>query len=493
MQFSGLDLVIVLIYLLFILLIGIFSKSREKSVDSYFLGNKSIPWFYIMLSIVATETSSLTFLGVPGISYKSNFNFLQIALGFIIGRIFVSYYILPLYIKGNYTSVYNWVGDMFGKNTQKSMSSVFLITRILSDGVRLYAVSIPIALIFHSYFSGFLNDTETGIIAIALISITTIIYSSFGGFKSVVTTDALQFLIYIVGGFFALYFIFSSLGFERIFSFPHLIPKTEFFNFNTENAILGSPYFFVNSLLGGIFISIGSHGVDQLIAQRTLACKTPSEARKALIFSGIVVFIQFTLFLLIGLLLAIHYDGQTIPSDAVFAKFILEEIPSPFSGIIIAAILASAMSTFSSSINALSLSVIVDWSKKIIANDSGTSEQDFNRSRLVSIVWGVILMFSSFIPFFLSENVRGGVVVLGLKISSLTFGPMIGIFILARLEKNKPSGKTKPLNLIYSLVISIILTSILAFKIEPAFTLLIPMGITIFLLLFFLLSSLSAK
>ncbi len=472
MNFGHLDILVIFVYLFLVTVIGIYF-SKTKSTKDFFLANNNLPWVFIMFSIIATETSSLTFLNVPGISFKSDFSFLQVALGFIIGRIIVSYYILPFYYNNSYISVYQWIGDKLGRDTQKYTSSVFLITRVLADGVRLYATSIPITFILKGYLGENYTDHEISVITLFIITFTTIIYTVYGGFKSVVITDTIQFLVYIGGGIFALIFLLLNIS---NLNFPELINKglenKKFIIYHGfEGDFFTSPYFLINGILGGILISIGSHGVDQMFAQRLLACGSLKESRKALIGSGILVFFQFLLFLSIGFLLFIFYNGENIPQDKVFSKFIIENIPSPITGLLIAAVLASAMSTLSSSINSMSLSFLVDFLK------SNTEEASLKDSRIASISWGIILFFSSLLPYFLSESITGGLVDLGLKITSFTFGPLIGLFILA---KTKTHIEFTSNQLVYTLFITIITTITTTYLSKPALGLIVPMGLLIF-------------
>jgi Na+/proline symporter len=219
-------------------------------------------------------------------------------------------------------------------------------------------------------------------------------------------------------------------------------------------------------------ISIGSHGVDQMFAQRLLACGNLQDSRKALIGSGIFVFIQFTLFLSIGFLLFIFFKGVDIPQDKVFSKYIIENIPSPVIGLLIAAILASAMSTLSSSINSMSLSFIIDFMKK-----SSSEEPSLFLSRIISIGWGFVLFLSSMMPYFMSESITSGLVDLGLKITSFTFGPLIGLFLLARMQKKISFAS---FDLVFSLFATIISTILLTYMLAPALGLIIPTGFILF-------------
>jgi Na+/proline symporter len=472
MNFGQTDILVIFIYLFFVTIIGVYF-SKTKNTKDFFLASNKLPWVFIMFSIIATETSSLTFLNVPGISFKTDFSFLQIALGFIIGRIIVSYFILPFYYQNSYVSVYQWIGDKLGKDTQKYTSSVFLITRVLADGVRLYATSIPITFILKGYLGENLTDHQISIITLFIITFTTIIYTVYGGFKSVVITDTIQFVVYIGGGVFALSFLLMNID---TLSLTEIIAKgfdsKKFIIYHGfEGDFFTSPYFFVNGIFGGVLISIGSHGVDQMFAQRLLACGSLTDSRKALIGSGILVFFQFLLFLSIGFLLFVFYNGENIPQDKVFSKYIIENIPSPITGLLIAAVLASAMSTLSSSINSMSLSFLIDFLK------GSTENSSLRDSRIASISWGIVLFFSSLLPYFLSESITGGLVDLGLKITSFTFGPLIGLFILA---KSKTKIQFSAIHLVSTLFITILSTITITYTTKPALGLIIPMGLLIF-------------
>ncbi|MEM7181711.1 MAG: sodium:solute symporter [Spirochaetota bacterium] len=481
MHFSALDLLGVFFYLSIVLGCGLYAKGKQNSVRDFYLASRSLPWYFILFSIVATETSSLTFLSVPGISFSTHIAFLQMAFGFILGRFFVAYFILPLYANGSYASIYQWVGEHFGEPTQKSVSAVFLITRILADGIRLFVTSIPIALILGQVFTDSLSQSEVGILTLLAIAIFTIIYTVIGGFRSVVITDSIQFWIYLLGGIFAFSFLLYQLtqnqSISQLLEKAHSAGKFSFYQ-GFQGNFWQTPYYFINAVWGGAFITIGSHGIDQLIAQRALACRTLAESRKAIIASGFLVFVQFTLFLAIGILLYLHYPDSKIAKDQVFSRYILENIPAPFAGFLVAAILASAMSTLSSSINSLSLSTQVDLKLS-------SKQNQIKSSKLWSCFWGMVLFLSSLIPYFLSSNSKDSLVELGLKISSFTFGPMLALFCLLVLYKKYNfyvPAKVLPLSLLTTLVSCITST----YYLQPAFTFVIPLGFCLFFLIFFL-------
>lgn len=480
MQFSNLDFFVLVSYLFLVLAAGLHASKNDTS-KSFFLADKELPWYFIMLSIVATETSSLTFLNIPGLSFKGDFSFLQVAFGYIIGRTIVANFILPLYYKSGYSSVYEWVGEKFGSSTQKSVSSVFLITRVLGDGIRLYATSIPIAIIFQAYFHDSLTEDTIGVLTLFTITMITTLYTVFGGFKSVVITDSLQFFVYIGGGVFSFFYLLgdlnSNLSFSQILTSSLETGKLNIyqgFEGVTTSNFYQKPYFLINGLLGGILLSIGTHGVDQMFAQRLIACKTERESKLALIGSGFLVFFQFVLFLGIGLLLFYKYANIEIHPDKIFSKYIIENIPTPILGLIVAAILASAMSTLSSSINSMSLSIIFDWMKK-----KDNEHTLVVKSKWISIIWGFVLFASSLLPYYFSGKISDGLVEIGLKIASFTFGPLIALFLLVRI-KDKFSIKSSPSLLISALIISLIVTISVSIFLKPAMAYLIPTGIIVF-------------
>lgn len=460
-----LDLSALIGYFIIIFATGLyFGKKGGK--DDYYLGGKNLHWNFLMLSIIATETSSLTFLGVPGMSYKGGIQFLQTALGFLFGRIIVAYVFLPLYLKSDISSVYEWIGVMFGKHVQRFSSTLFLFTRLLGDGIRLYATSIPCALLLGNWVQGY-SETEVFTMSLAAITAGTMIYTVYGGFKSVVATDSIQFLVYIAGGLFAAGFLLHSLNmpFNDILSKAYSLGKLKLYN-GFEGSFLTSPYFFLNGFAGGLILTICSHGIDQMFAQRLLACGSLREAKLALIGSGIFVFFQFMLFLFIGILLFLYYGETGIAQDKIFSKFILEQIPSPVKGLILAGILASAMSTLSSSINSMSLSIQVDLFK------TSHSSLRFN------MLSGLALFFSSLLPLFLHKSFSEGLVDAGLKAASFTYGPLLGLFLLARISKSHISYSQKNLNIALLLSLFSCIGFFLLFR--PALGHLIPFSASVF-------------
>ncbi len=431
MNFSYLDIAIVIIYLAGVTAYGIIKGGRQSSARDYFISDKAIPWWAVCFAIVATETSALTFISVPGVAYAGNLNFLQIAIGYILGRIAVSYLLLPKYHEGELLTAYAYLGKRFGATTKNFASAVFMITRVFADGVRLYATAIPLALLLKGW-DLFPNAADWKIYSysIIIIAVITLAYTYLGGVRAVIWTDVIQMFIYIGGGILAVYILSSNLTVPLSETISQLSAKGKlnFFDFSIDFA---KPYTLLASVIGGGFLSMASHGTDQLIVQRLLTTGSLKSSKKALITSGVIVFFQFALFLFIGSLLYVFFNAQTMKADEVFPTFIIKYMPTGVSGFIIAGLLAAAMSTLSGSISALSSTLVEDIYKPYFGKEK-TPQQLLKVSKLIALIWCGILILSAF----LFMNSSQSVVVLGLSIASFTYGGLLGTFLLGILFRN---------------------------------------------------------
>lgn len=453
MGFTLIDALVVILYLVVVAVFGIWSAGTQKTTTDYFLGGRSMPWWAILFSVVATETSTLTFISIPAVAYGGNLTFLQLTFGYIIGRVIVAVWFLPGYVHGELTTAYQYLEKRFGSGMRKAASSTFIVTRLLADGVRLFATAIPLALIFR--FAGVFNnwgDMGIYLLAISVIAVITLIYTFLGGIKAVIWMDVVQMVIYIGGALFALFLLFGELSMPvfEAFSLLSEAGKFQIFNFGSGlswSEFIADPYVFWVAIIGGAIFSVASHGTDQLIVQRLLATGSLKSSQKALIWSGIVACLQFGLFLFIGLILFVFYSGQTAAeiglstTDEVFARFIVDHMPVGIAGLIVAALFAAAMSSLSSSLNALASSTTYDILKPL----SGTDWDDAKElwiSKMVTIGWGVVLTGSAFLFTWLqlSGDDRPAIVELGLGIASYTYGGLLGIFVLGRVFP-KPGKK----------------------------------------------------
>lgn len=433
MNFTYLDAIIVVAYLAGITWFGIRLAGKQTTTQDYFLGGRKIPWWVVCFSIVATETSTLTFISIPGLAYLTNLNFLQITFGYFLGRVVVAYVILPSYFKGELGTAYSFLTKRFGTPMKNMASGVFMMTRLAADGVRLFATAIPLALILKGTFIG-QNFSNQWIYVVSIITIALITYSYtfLGGLKSVVWMEMVQLLIYITGAVAAIIIVSGELsgGLSGGIASASEAGKYEVFNISFEGGLKGffsRPYTLIASVLGGAFLSMASHGIDQLIVQRLLATGSRKASQKALITTGGIIIFQFALFLFLGSLLFVFYGGADIKSDEVFPKFIIEEMPTGLSGFIIAALFAAAMSTLSSSITALGSTTMYDFIIPYYRKLNLSNEVMI--SRIITGVWCILLVGSA-ITFMRSPQ---AVVELALSIASFTYGGLLGTFLLGVL------------------------------------------------------------
>jgi Na+/proline symporter len=440
MSFSVLDGIIVLLYLTGIALFGVLMGGKQRSARDYFISDRAIPWWAVCATIVATETSALTFLSLPGLAYGGSLLFLQLAFGYILGRIAVAVFLIPRYFEGEIDTAYAIIERRFSPSLRRSASAVFMGTRLFADGVRLYTTAIPLALLMEGFhlFPG-TDSFGVYVIAMAVLTVLTLLYVYFGGIRAVIWTDVAQWFIYVFGAAVSLYVllrllpfslseIITTLGASGKLQIVQLIPE------GGIAAIFTEPYTLIGGIVGGAVLSMASHGTDQLIVQRVLASGARRPAQRAMVLSGVVVFFQFLLFLLVGALLSLHMPGGTYTANEVFAVFILRELPVGVTGLIVAGILAAAMSTLSSSISALSSASMLDF---ILPGRASTFDdaRALRWSRGLAFFWAVVLYLVALL-FIQTPDI---VVELALSIASYTYGGLLGLFILTLLPRRIPA------------------------------------------------------
>ena len=422
-NFTALDFFVLVAYLAGTTALGLWIGRRQKSANDYFIAERSIPWWAVMFSIVASETSALTFISIPGLAYVGNLGFLQVVTGYILGRIVVAFVLLPRYYKGELVTAYALLEKRFGLATRRFTSIVFMVTRGVADSVRVFATAIPIALILQ----GTVPAAYVKPLAIVILGVLTIIYTYKGGMKAVVWTELLQASVYILGGISAVVLLGGLAGgWGNIVDVASGAGKLRVIDLYTG---FDRAHTVFAGLLGGAFLSMASHGADQLIVQRLLTARSLRDAQKAIIGSGFVVFAQFTLFLFVGIGLFVLYGGKTFPTpDSIFPTFILEHMPPGLVGLILAAILAATMSTHSGAINSLAAATTHD----IYLPLSKRSQDDaatLRFGKLSALVWGVVLTGGAL----LYKEQGTPVVVVALSIASFTYGALLGGFFLGIL------------------------------------------------------------
>lgn len=416
--FTSLDLSVLVLYLLGITAWGAWLGRGQTSGRDYFLGNRELPWGAVMLSVVATETSTLTFLSVPGVSYFGTLGFLQLTFGYLVGRVVVSVLLLPSYYRGELSTAYELLEGRFGQRARRFASAVFMVTRLLADSVRLFATAIPLALVTGWDYP----------VSIAVIGVMTVVYTYFGGIKAVIWVDAVQMGLYLVGAVVAIAALQSLVpgGWAGILSEAGSAGKLMVFDFSFDFSIT---YTLWAGVLGGGFLTMASHGTDQLIVQRLLTCRDLAASRRALIGSGVAVMFQFALFLLVGLGLWAYYGGREFSrGDEIFASFVVNVLPSGITGLLIAGVFAAAMSSLSSSINSLASATAYDFWAPLRGVESDDARV-LRAGKLFTLVWAALLIGGAVLFIPLSEGTTA--VEVALAIASMVYGGLLGAFVLA--------------------------------------------------------------
>jgi len=421
------DFAIIAVYLLGITLFGLRFRKRQRSLRDYFLAGRNIPWWAIALSIVAAETSTLTVISIPGLAYDTNLAFLQVVLGYLVGRVIISFVLLPHYFRGELFTAYELIERRFGRRLRSLTAALFLVTRAAAEGVRVYAVSIVVAIAL-----------GTGEIAsIAIITTLTLIYTFEGGLAAVIWTDVLQTAIYVGGTVVGLFTILHLIpgGWATVQNLASAAGKFQVFDFSPN---FWATYTFWSGLIGGAFLTTATHGTDQLLVQRLLAARNQRQSATALLASGIAILVQFALFLVVGVMLFAYYR---VPSsafgraDRIYPTFIVSRVPHGISGLLIAAILAAAMSNLSAALNSLASTSMMDLVLRRCRNMD--EKRQLQLSRLLTVTWALLLFALAVV----SLRKAGRVVEAGLQIASVAYGALLGVFLLGVLTRRaKQSG-----------------------------------------------------
>lgn len=419
---SALDYLVILAYLGGVTLIGIWVGRRQRDSRDYFVAGREIPWWAVLFSVVASETSALTFISIPGLAYIGNLGFLQVAAGYLLGRVVVATVLLPRYFAGNLVTAYALLETRFGLATRRFTSIVFMVTRALADSVRVFATAIPIALILQGHIPRNLVMPA----AVLVLGTLTVIYTYKGGMRAVVWTEIVQATIYIFGGMVAIALIGHAIsgGWGAIIDVASVGGKMKL-----VDTYMGfdRPHTLFAGLLGGAFLAMASHGADQLIVQRLMSSKTLRDAQVAVIGSGVVVIAQFALFLMIGVGLWVLYGAHPVTTpDAVFPTFIVQRMPHGLLGLLLAAILAATMSTHSGAINSLAAAATHDIYLPITGR-TADDPRTLRVGKLFALFWGVILTAGALL---FPEDTKTPVVVVALSIASFTYGGLLGGFFL---------------------------------------------------------------
>ena len=421
MRIHPLDLAIVIAYLLAVTALGVWFRRGSQNAKDYFLGGRTAPWWALAFSIVATETSTLTIIGTPAIAYGGNMTFLQLVFGYLVGRVLIVILLLPGYFRGEFFTAYALIEKRFGARTRAVAATTFLVTRAIAEGVRVAAIALVVSVV--------LGTSER--LAVMVVIALTIVYTLEGGMKAVIWTDVAQFLLYLVGSAVTLWTLLHRIpgGWTEVTQVATAAGhKLQVFDFSFHWA---TKYTFWSGVIGGAFLTMASHGTDQTIVQRLLAARNQRDAGKALVTSGAIVIVQFTVFLLIGVLLFVFAQhvpllapGQRL--DRILPTYLVREMPVGLAGLLLASIIAVAMSNASGSLNSLAASSILDFSR--LRGRAADTAQFVKISRLMTLAWGLVLMGFGFVKW-------GPLLEAGLTVVALPLASLLGLFLLGTIDR----------------------------------------------------------
>jgi solute:Na+ symporter, SSS family len=430
MRVHPLDLAIVIAYLLGVTALGLWFRRGQQAAAAgdiaaagreYFLGGRSAPWWALAFSIVATETSTLTIIGTPAISYGGNLTFIQLVFGYLIGRVLIVLLLLPGYFRGEFFTAYALIEKRFGEKMRAVAASTFLITRAIAEGVRVSAIALVVSVV--------LGTSER--LAVVIVIALTILYTFEGGMKAVIWTDVAQLLLYLTGSAVTFFVLLHRIpgGWNEVTQAAAATGhKLQFLDFSWN---LATKYTFWSGLIGGAFLTMASHGTDQTIVQRLLAAKNQRDSKRALLTSGVIVLVQFAVFLLIGVLLFVFAKHWPLLSsgektDRILPLFLVREMPTGLAGLLLASIVAVAMSNASGSLNSLAASSVLDFAR--LRGRTTGARQFLRFSRGMTLVWGFVLMGFGLVKW-------GPLLEAGLTVASLPFGSLLGLFLLGTLDR----------------------------------------------------------
>jgi solute:Na+ symporter, SSS family len=423
MRLTSLDLILIAVYLAGITAFGITLRRGQSTARDYFLGGRTAPWWALAFSIVATETSTLTIVGTPALAFAGNLTFLQLVLGYLAGRVVIVLIFLPRYFRGEYYTAYQLMERRFGAKVKAVAASTFLVTRVLAEGVRIAAIGFVIK-------AAFGTEQRTSVVLIVALVLA---YTFEGGMKAVIWTDVVQFILYFSSSIACFFLLLHAIpgGWTTVMHAAAETQKFRMFDFSISFTNPAKTYTFWSGMIGGTFLTMASHGTDQTIVQRLLAAKSERESKIALLASGGIIFFQFALFLVLGVMLYAWRGAPVvhpgISYDSVLPDFIVTAMPSGMRGIMIAAILAIAMSNASGSLNSLAASSVLDFQK--LRGESippGKPGHFLRLSRGMTLFWGILLVLLGTLNW-------GPMLEAGLTIASITFGILLGLFLLAFL------------------------------------------------------------
>ena len=419
MSLSGIDYLVIAAYLVAITAFGSWFGRFQKTTRDYFLTGRTVPWWAICFTIVATETSTLTFIGVPAQTYVGNMTFLQLAAGYIIGRMIVSVLFIPAYFRGELFTSYELLQRRFGTRVKTLSAVIFLLTRSLADGIRLFATAVVISIV-----------TQVPVTwVVVVLGAAMIVYTMRGGVSAVIWTDVVQMFVYVAGAGAVAIALLARIdgGWSDVVRVGR---ESGRFVFIDPSLSFSAPYTLWAGLLGGVALTLSTHGTDQFLVQRLLSAKSRQDAARGLVLSGFIVFVQFILFLLIGVMLYTYYQQTPLPqpltrTDQILPIFVVSELTNGLAGFIVAAIVAAALSP---SLNAMAATTVSDFYLPYV-NPAADQATQMRISKQATVAWGIVQLGVAIGAQFMNRSVLDA----GLAVLSFASGAVLGAFLLGTL------------------------------------------------------------
>ncbi len=453
------DLVVIAVYFVTVVYVGLKFGERENSLQDFALGGRSMPWWAVLASIIAAETSAATFLGTPGEGFELvSYAYLQIAIGTVLGRIVVAFLFIKKFYDLNVFSIYEFLEVRFGPGTRHIASATFLVTRVLASGARLYVAAIVLAVGFALFTGAQPTQSEQLLIylgSIIIITTITAIYTSVGGIKAVIWTDCIQSTVMLGGALGAIYALVAQMP-GGILAVRHFVEQTPLplLTYGTTDgaslsvnlkSVLTTDYTIWAALLGSVFTTLATHGTDQDMVQRMLTASDYKKSRLSLVLSGLADLPIGFIFLTIGILLHLFYQLQPDPglphkNPEVFAYFILKQMPVGMRGLLVAGIFATSMGSLSAALNALATSYTRDWYKQKGEDSTGRTVEStsVDAARRFTYVFAVLMVLvASATAFFVIEHPDSRIIPIVLGIFGYTYGSLLGVFLIGLLTKDR--------------------------------------------------------
>ncbi len=419
MQLTWTDYAVIGGYLAAITAFGSWFGRFQKTTRDYFLTDRSVPWWAVCFTVVATETSTLTFIGIPASAYAGNMTFLQLAIGYVVGRIIVSVLFIPAYFRGDLFTSYELLQRRFGTKVKTLSAVIFLITRSLADGIRLFATAFVIAVV---------TDVPVSWV-IVILGAAMIVYTVRGGVSAVIWTDVVQMFVYIAGAAVVAYALLQRIpgGWPAVVAAGHAAGKFTVFDPSVD---LTRAYTLWAGLVGGVALTLATHGTDQFLVQRLLSARSAREAARGLVLSGFIVFAQFIVFLCIGVMLFVYYQQTPLPrplgrTDEILPLFVVSSLTHGLAGFIVAAIVAAALSP---SLNAMAATTVNDFYLRYFRPAADQATQ-MRVSRQATIGWGIVQLAVALAAQWMDRSVLDA----GLAVLSFASGAVLGAFLLGTL------------------------------------------------------------